>query len=383
MNPISSPTKVALPIGIQDHFSKLKDPRIKKKIKHNLIDIVVITICAAICGADDWVSVEAYGKAKHDWLKTFLELPNGIPSHDTFGNVFSVLSSTQFEKCFLSWIQSVCTVTAGQVIAIDGKRMRRSHDKSSNKSAIHMVSAWASENMVTLGQVKTDEKSNEITAIPELLDLLEIKGCIITIDAMGCQKKIVTKIIKEKKADYVIALKGNQGTLHGDIKLFFEGALKDNFDGIDFDFYKTVDGDHGRIETRECYIVSDIDWLDGKKNWENLNTIGMVISERDTGDKISKEARYFICSIPKDAKLFAKSVREHWGIENKVHWVLDIAFREDESRMRKGDSAANFSVIRHIALNMLRHEKSSKVGIKNKRLTAAWDNGYLLKVLGV
>jgi len=383
LNSISSPAKVSLPIGLKDHFSTLKDPRIKKKIKHNLIDIIVITICAAICGADDWVSVEEYGKVKHDWLKTFLEIPNGIPSHDTFGNIFSVLSSTEFEECFLSWIQSVCIVTSGQVIAIDGKRMRRSHDKSSNKSAIHMVSAWASENMVTLGQVKTDEKSNEITAIPELLDLLEIKGCIVTIDAMGCQKKIVTKIIKEKKADYVIALKGNQGALHGDIKLFFEGALKDNFDGIDFDFHKTVDGDHGRIETRECYIVSDIDWLDGKQNWENLNTIGMVISERDTGDKISKEARYFICSIPKDAKLFAKSVREHWGIENKVHWVLDIAFREDESRMRKGDSAANFSVIRHIALNMLRQEKTSKVGIKNKRLTAAWDNGYLLKVLGV
>jgi len=383
MNSISSPAKVSLPIGLQDHFSTLKDPRIRKKIKHNLIDIVIITICAAICGADDWVSVEEYGKAKHDWLKTFLEIPNGIPSHDTFGNVFSVLSSTEFEKCFLSWIQSVCIVTVGQVIAIDGKKLRRSHDKASNKSAIHMVSAWASENMVTLGQVKTAEKSNEITAIPKLLDLLEIKGCIVTIDAMGCQKKIVNKIVKENKADYVIALKGNQGILHGDIKLFFEGALKDNFDGIDFDYQKTVDGDHGRIETRECYIVSDIDWLDGKENWENLNTIGMVISERDTGDKISKEARYFICSIPRDAKLFAKSVRKHWGIENKVHWVLDIAFREDESRMRKGDSAANFSVIRHIALNMLRHEKSSKVGIKNKRLTAAWDNGYLLKVLGV
>lgn len=383
MNLISSPAKITLPIGIREHFAPMKDPRVKKKTRHKLIDIIVISICAAICSADDWVSVEAYGKAKYDWLKTFLELPNGIPSHDTFGNVFSVLSSTEFEECFLSWIQSVCVVTAGQIIAIDGKKLRRSHDKSSNKSAIHMVSAWASKNMVTLGQVKTDEKSNEITAIPELLNLLEIKGCIVTIDAMGCQKKIVNKIVTDKKADYVIALKGNQGNLHDDVKLFFEGALKDNFDGIDFDFHKTVDGDHGRIETREYYIVSDIDWLDSKKTWNNLNTIGMVISERDTGKKVSKEARYFICSIPKDAKLFAKSVREHWGIENKVHWVLDIAFREDESRMRKGDSAANFSIVRHIALNMLRHEKSVKLGIKNKRLNAAWDNEYLLKVLGV
>jgi len=383
LNLISSPAKIPLPIGIREHFAPMKDPRVKKKTRHKLIDIITISICAAICGADDWVSVEAYGKAKYDWLKTFLELPNGIPSHDTFGNVFSALSSTEFEECFLSWIQSVCVVTAGQIIAIDGKKLRRSHDKSSNKSAIHMVSAWASKNMVTLGQVKTDEKSNEITAIPELLNLLEIKGCIVTIDAMGCQKKIVNKIVTDKKADYVIALKGNQGNLHDDVKLFFEGALKDNFDGIDFNFHRTVDGDHGRIETREYYIVSDIDWLDSKKAWNNLNTIGMVISERDSGNKVSKEARYFICSIPKDAKLFAKSVREHWGIENKVHWVLDIAFREDESRMRKGDSAANFSIVRHIALNMLRHEKSVKLGIKNKRLNAAWDNEYLLKVLGV
>jgi predicted transposase YbfD/YdcC len=380
---MSSPAKVPLPTGIQEHFSSIKDPRMKKKIRHKLLDIIVITICGVICGADDWVSVEAYGKAKYDWLKTFLELPFGIPSHDTFGNVFSVINAMEFENCFISWIQSVCLATTGQVIAIDGKTLRRSHDKSSNKSAIHMVSAWASENMVTLGQVKTEEKSNEITAIPELLNLLEISGCIVTIDAMGCQTKIVKKIVTEKNSDYVIALKGNQGNLHDDVKLFFEGALKDNFDGIDFDFHETVDGDHGRIETRKCYIVSDIGWLYGRKDWKNLNTIGMVISERDTGDKVTKEARYFICSIPKDAKLFAKSVRDHWGIENKVHWVLDIAFREDESRMRKGNLAANFSVIRHIALNMLRHEKTLKLGIKNKRLNAAWDDDYLLKVLGL
>ena len=280
MNPISSPLKVPPPIGIHEHFSSMEDPRIKKKIRHKLDDIIVITICAAICSADDWVAVEAYGKAKYDWLKTFLELPNGLPSHD----------------------------------------------KSSNKSAIHMVSAWASENMITIGQVKTEEKSNEITAIPELLNLLEIKGCIVTIDAMGCQKKIVKKIVTDKKADYVIALKGNQGNLHDDVKLFFEEALKNNFDSIDFDFHETVDGDHGRIETRKYYIVSDIDWLDGKKDWKNLNTIGMVISKRDTGDKISEEARYFIGSIPEDAKLFAKSVREHWGIENKVHWVQRYCF---------------------------------------------------------
>jgi predicted transposase YbfD/YdcC len=367
---------------IVSSFSSLSDPRMQKKTKHKLQDIIVITICAAVCGADDWVAVENYGKAKHEWLKTFLELPNGIPSHDTFGNVFSVIAPGGFEKCFLNWIQSVCTVTKGQIVALDGKTLRRSHDKSGNKSAIHMVSAWASENRVTLGQVITDEKSNEITAIPELLDLLEIKGCIVTIDAMGCQKKIVDKIVTEKEADYVLSLKGNHGTLHKDVKSFFEMALETNFKNISFNSYVTVDGDHGRIETRRHYIVSDIDWLDGKDKWKKLNTIGMVISERDINGKVSSECRYFICSIKEDAKLFAKAVREHWGIENKVHWCLDIAFREDESRMRKGHSAGNFSVVRHIALNMLRHEQTLKAGIKNKRLNAAWDDHYLAKVLG-
>jgi len=368
---------------IISHFSTLSDPRIEKKTRHLLEDIIVITICAAICGADDWVAVMNYGKAKYDWLKTFLKLPNGIPSHDTFGNVFCVISPTEFEECFLSWIRSVCSVTKGQVVAVDGKKLRRSHDKSSNKAALHMVSAWASDNRITLGQVRTDEKSNEITAIPELLDLLEIKGCIVTIDAMGCQKKIVKKIVVEKEADYVISLKGNQGSLHNDVKLFFETAVQDNFEGISFDYYETVDGDHGRIETRRHYIVSDIDWLEGKDNWKKLNTIGMVISERDVNGKVSNENRYFICSIEEDAKLFAKAVREHWGIENKVHWVLDIAFREDESRMRKGHSAGNFSIVRHLALNMLRHDATLKSGIKNKRLNAGWDDEYLLRVLGV
>ena len=379
---ITSPAEVPLTTSIIDHFSSLSDPRIEKKIKHNLEDIIVITICAAVCGADDWVAVANYGKAKYDWLKTFLKLPNGIPSHDTFGNVFSVINPNEFEERFLNWIRSVCSVTKGQVVAIDGKTLRRSHDKSSNKSAIHVVSAWASENRVTLGQMITDEKSNEITAIPELLNLLEINGCIVTIDAMGCQKKIVNRIV-DKGAEYVLSLKGNQGNLNDDVRLFFEMAIKNDFKGISFDSLVTVDGDHGRIETRKHYIVSDIDWLEGKENWKNLNTIGMVISERDIKDKVSVEARYYICSINEDAKLFAKAAREHWGIENKVHWVLDIAFREDESRMRKGHSAGNFSVVRHIALNMLRHDETLKTGIKNKRLNAGWDNEYLLTVLGV
>jgi len=369
---------------IIEHFTAVTDPRIQKKIKHKLIDIITISICASICGANDWVSVEQYGKAKLDWFKSFLELRNGIPSHDTFGRIFSVLQIDEIESCFLSWIQTVSTMTAGQVVAIDGKTLRGSYDTANSKAALHLVSAWASESGVTLGQVKTEEKSNEITAIPELLDLLEIPGCIVTIDAMGCQKDIAEKII-DKNADYVLALKGNQKNLYEDVQKYFDEYLKNSFQNLPIETMTTVDGDHGRIETRNYYLTSDINWLQGKENWKGLKSIGMVISETDKGGSISTHTRYYINSIgtvgEQSIQQFSNAVRKHWGIENNVHWVLDVAFREDGSRMRKGNSAAIFSILRHVALNLLNKEKTLKVGTNTKRLKAGWDNQYLFKVL--
>ena len=369
-------------LSIISHFESLPEPRQSGKVVHKLIDIIIITICAVICGADNWVEVAEFGKEREKWLRKFLELPNGIPSHDTFGRVFSVISSVEFQKCFSSWIEAVFCVTKGQVIAIDGKTLRKSHDRSSNKAAIHMVSAWATANSVVLGQVKTEEKSNEITAIPELLKLLEIKGCIITIDAMGCQKAIAEQIIKQK-GDYVLGLKGNQGNLYEDVKLFFEYASLIEFDNINHSYHEDVDGDHGRIETRRVWTVSDLDWLEGKGQWKGLNVIGMVESIREIDDKTSTERRFYIGSIENNAELLGNSVRAHWGIENSLHWSLDVTFREDDCRVRKGNAPENLAVVRHIALGLLKQEKSARTGIKGKRLKCALNTDYLTKVLNV
>jgi predicted transposase YbfD/YdcC len=368
------------PPTIKEHFSALKDPRDPDKREHKLLYIIVITICAVICGADGFTEIEDYGKAKREWLEGFLELPNGIPSHDTFGRVFSLINPGSFQECFQSWINTVASITAGEVIAVDGKTLRRSHDRTSNKAAIHMVSAWANKNRLTIGQIKTEEKSNEITAIPELLRILEIEGCIVTIDAMGCQKKIASTIIG-KGADYVFALKDNQKNLYEDVKLYFEEAIQTDIEDYDIETRETIEKGHGRIETRYCYTCSEINWLEEKRKWPGLQTIVRIDSKRKIDEKTKPETRYYITSLETTPQKILEIIRDHWGIENSHHWVLDVAFREDDSRIRKGYAAENFSAVRTIAANLLRQEATSKRGIKGKRLKAGWDNDYLQKVL--
>ena len=365
-------------------FKALKDPRTERhSSRHLLSDILVLTILAVICGADNWVAVEQFGELKKDWLRLFLKLPHGIPSHDTIGNLFSRLDPKQLQDCFLRWINELFDFSGGEIIAIDGKTLRGSYDTATNRPAIHMVSAWACKNRLVLGQVKTDVKSNEVTAIPELLKKLDLLGSIVTIDAMGCQKKIAKQII-EQGGDYVFNLKGNQGTLHQDISLFFESYVdKNQCRKSMVQSTETVDAEHGRIETRRYWVTEDIQWLTQYKDWVGLKSAGMVEYEsivKTTGE-ISTERRFFIGSITADVKKFSEATRHHWGIENGLHWCLDVGFDEDSCRIRKDNAPENLAVIRHIALNLIKQEKTTKIGVKNKRLMAGWDNAYLAKIL--
>ncbi len=365
---------------IAAHFAELEDPRWYNK-RHQLMDILVIAICAAICGADGWADVELFGKTREGWLRGFLELPHGIPSDDTFRRVFAALDAQQFQSSFIKWIQAAEGLTEGQVIAADGKALRRSHDRSLGKKALYMVSAWASGNGLVLGQRKVEDKSSEITAVPELLDMLEIAGCIVTLDAIHCQIETVKTII-EKRADYVLPVKENQPRLFEAIQGLFEDPEEMRW--VECDHHRTVDKGHGRIEIRECWATSDPEYLRyiaTLAEWTGLRSIAMVQTERQLGEETTVTRRYFISSLKADAKLLLHAVRTHWGIENKVHWVLDIAFREDDSRIRKGNGAENFAVLRHIALNLLRQEKSTKLSLRAKRKRAAWDPEYLPTVL--
>jgi predicted transposase YbfD/YdcC len=363
--------------SIIKHFSTIPDPRVNRKKLHKLDDIFFITLCAVICGANDWVSIEMFGKAKESWFTDVLGLEHGIPSHDTFGNVFAVIDTEQFSGCFSRWAVDLAELSGGEIIAIDGKCLRRSMDTASKKAAIYMVSAWATQNQLVLGQQKVDDKSNEITAIPKLLMQLDITGAVVTMDVMGCQTKVAQQIIAQG-ADYMLSLKGNQGNLHKDVKLFFEAESTCPAVG-----YESYDGGHGRIETRTVYASSAIGWLQGlHPQWIGLKSIVAVTAKRECNDKTTEETRYFISSMDaSDPKRLGQVVRAHWGIENKLHWVLDYAFDEDSQRARLGNGAANMAVIRHIALNLLKSEKTAKVGVKNKRLNAGWDENYLLKVV--
>ena len=369
--------------SLTEHFGSLVDPRIDRTKRHNLMNIVTIALCGVIAGADSWVDVEAFGRRKADWLRRMLDLPNGIPSHDTFGRVFAMLDAQQFERCFTEWVLAVREVLQGDVVAIDGKRVRRSHDRYIGKDAIHMVSAWASASGVALGQTRVEERSNEITAIPQLLEMLQIEGCIVTIDAMGCQKEVASKILDER-ADYVLAVKKNQGRLHEDVHDTFDLARKSSFDSLDHDYHETINASHGRIETRRCWAVSDLDhirYVDDGGQWPGLTTLVMVEGERLVDGKTTVESRYYISSLPNDASVLLNAVRSHWSIENQLHWSLDVTFNEDGSRVRSGNGAENFSVLRRMALNLLKAETSTKRSIAGKRKDAAWDNDYLLKVL--
>ena len=368
--------------SIERHFGDLTDPRIDRTKLHKLMDILVIAICAIIAGADNWEDVEEFGKARVEWFRTFLGLANGIPSHDTFTRVFARLNPEQFQACFLKWMRAVSEVIGGQVIAIDGKMLRGSQDKGIGKTAIDMVSAWATANHLVLGQIKVDEKSNEITAIPQLLEALEVSGCIVTIDAIGCQTEIAANII-ERGAEYVLALKENQGHLYEDVERLFLDLEESGYTAYRCDYEKTVDKDHGRIEIRECWTISDpevLHYLRGMTNWKNLTSVSRIRAQRWIGEEKTSEDRYHLASIP-GAKHILGSVRSHWGIENELHWTLDIAFDEDHCRVRKDHGSENFALLRHIALNLLKQEKTCLRGIKGKRLLAAWNQDYLLKVL--
>lgn len=366
---------------ILEHFSNLEDPRIDRTKRHPLENIIVIALCAVICGADGWVEVELFGEAKRHWLAKFLDLSEGIPSHDTFGRVFARLDAKQFQLGFVNWVKAVCERLEGQVVAIDGKTVRRSHNRTLGKEAIHMVSAWATESQLVLGQTKVDDKSNEITAIPALLDLLELAGCIVTIDAMGCQREIAGRII-DQGADYILALKANQGTLHADMKDLFEDGRKIDF--VDCDYRKTVDKGHGRIEIRECWTTDHPDYLASlykPDQWPGFQTAVMVSAERRVGGHSEQETRYYITSLASNASQISAAVRAHWHVENRLHWVLDVTFKEDDSRIRTGNAAQNMTVLRHMALNLIKREQSTQRSVRGKRLRAGWDEDYLARVL--
>jgi len=378
MNTTSDFSADSSPFSILGCFRDLDDPRVNRTKDHELGDILVIAICTLLCGGEHFSDMEKFGKAKESWLRTFLRLPHGIPSHDTFNRVFAALDPQAFGDCFLRWTQHVRRAVSEELVAIDGKALRRALRKG---SVPHIVSAWAAENGLVLGQRKADEKSNEITAIPELLRALELAGCIVTIDAMGCQKAIA-KEIREADADYVLALKGNQGTVHEEIKTFLDDAVQRTPQALPY--FETTEKDHGRIEIRRYWQTDQLDWFADRTKWEGLASIGMVESERQLlGANVTIERRYFLSSLPIQPARFAHAVRGHWTVENSLHWVLDVQFGEDQSRTRIGYAAENLAALRRMTLNLLKRDATIKGGIKSKQKVAGWDHAYLMRLLGL
>lgn len=372
--------KEELTASILDYFRKIPDPRVERRRLHSLVDILVLALCAITCGADSFCAIETFGRAKKKWLRTFLDLKHGIPTHDTLGRVFAVLDPKALSEAFRRWAIAVARLTRGEVVAIDGKTLRRSFKEAGKSAFVHMVSAWATGNGIVLGQVKTEEKSNEITAIPQLLELLDVKGCLVTIDAMGCQKDIA-KDIQRADADYLLAVKDNQPTLNAEVTTIFEHCRCDAaIFGVDFE--ETHDKGHGRTEIRRCWTTDMVESLSQRAEWNGLSSLVMIESERTVGGATSKECRYFISSRKNlSAKTALHSARKHWGIENELHWVLDVVFREDDCRVRAGNAAENFAVMRHLSLNLLKSLKDTKLSVRLRRMSAAWNEEFLMKVL--
>lgn len=356
------------------HFSSIDDPRQEAKIIYPLDEIFLLVLCAVISGADGWTSIALYGEKKLELLRRFLPFKDGTPSHDQLGILFSRLDMEAFQRCFAGWIASLHDVLEG-VVAVDGKTLRGSFDTTTGKAAIHMISAWSCEQQLVLGQCKVDDKSNEITAIPKLLDLLALKGAIVTIDAMGCQRSICQQVL-DQESDYVIGLKGNQGSLREDVELFFGEYLERNIGDQFVNSAKTIEADHGRVETRRCTVCCDIQWLINRHNWPGLKAVIMSEYTREIRGKIETVRRFHIASFVDTPDKMAQHIRSHWQVENSLHWVLDVTFRQDDCRIRKGNAAANFATINHAATNLLR-TKPGKISLPQKRRSAAWDDDYM------
>jgi predicted transposase YbfD/YdcC len=366
---------------ILHYFSALVDKRMRQKVTYDLAEVIALAICAVIGGADSWEEIEMFGHAKIDWFKGFLALENGVPSDQTFSRIFSTLDSTLFQKSILSWFDDLATRSEEKLIAIDGKSLRRSIDSTIGRSPLHLVSAWSSEQSIVLGQVKVDDKSNEITAVPRLLRMIDVMGGLVTIDAMGCQKEIAKDII-DGGGDYVLALKGNQSSLHDQIVQYFDGADSSALSKRCGPCVETVEKGHGRMEVRAYWQTTDIDWIQGKQLWKGFKSIGIARSQRTVGAKTSSETRYFITSLGEDLQRLSKAVRNHWSIESTLHWTLDMSFGEDYSRIRRDHSGENFALMRRTALSILKHTKDKKArSIKGRRAKAGWDNTFLTAVL--
>jgi predicted transposase YbfD/YdcC len=373
-------------LGLIEHLQQIPDPRVKGRCDHDMVDVLAIALCCQLCGGETFNDMEDFGKAKEKWFKTFLGLRSGIPKHDTFNRVFAALKPEAFLEFFMQWTQSLRSAVADEIVALDGKALRRALDRGESPRVI--VSAWAAENSLVLGQIAVPDKTNEITAVPQLLRKLELCGCIVTLDAMGCQKEIAREI-KEADADYVLALKGNQGQCHAEIKSFLDDAVARHQQSAPAQKNKralghkeTIEKDHGRMEVRRYWQSADLDWFADGKEWEGLRSVGMVESIRQVGEETPRtERRYYLSSLDVDVEKFARAVRGHWSVENSLHWVLDVQCGEDRSRARAGHAAENLATLRRLAINLLKRESTRKRGIKGKQLNASWDHNYLLRLL--